>query len=122
MIKKLLGAAAMAAFACAIVPVSPANARMAGCSGENLEKTESAIETMADGEGKLEAQREIAHAQDALLNGKMGACAVHLTRAMHPDTMNQAPYGNTMNQSPEENTLQAPHEPQAQWKPIQPAL
>ena len=112
----------MAAVACAIVPVSPANARMAGCSGENLEKTESAIETMADGAGKLEAQREIAHAQDALLNGKMGACAVHLTRAMHPDTMNQAPYGNTMNQSPEENTPQAQHEPQAQWKPIQPAL
>ena len=38
-------------------------------------KTESMIETMADGEGKMVAQKEIAQAQDAMLSGKMGACA-----------------------------------------------
>ncbi len=85
MIKKLLGAAAMAAVAYAVVPASAA--KMAGCSGENLAKTESAIETMADGEGKIVAQKEVAQAQDALLSGRMGACAVHLSKAMHVGAM-----------------------------------
>jgi hypothetical protein len=81
MIKKLLGAAAMAAIAYAVVPASAA--KMAGCSGENLSKAESMIDAMADGEGKITAQKEIAQAQDALLGGKMGVCAVHLNKAMH---------------------------------------
>jgi hypothetical protein len=45
------------------------------------------IETMADGEGKIMAQKEIAQAQDALLNGKMGVCAMHLSKAMHVGTI-----------------------------------
>jgi hypothetical protein len=81
MLNKLLGAAAMAAVAYAVVPASAA--KMAGCSGENLSKTESAIEAMADGEGKLAAQKEIAAAQTAMLDGKMGVCAAHLSKAMH---------------------------------------
>jgi hypothetical protein len=81
MIKKLLGAAAMVAVAYSVVPASAA--KMAGCSGENLSKTESMIDTMADGEGKTAAQKEMAQAQDALLGGKMGACAMHLSKAMH---------------------------------------
>ena len=75
----------MVAIAYAAVPASAA--KMAGCSGENLSKTESMIEAMADGEGKTAAQKEIAQAQDALLSGKMGACAVHLSKAMHAGTM-----------------------------------
>ena len=81
MLNKLLGAVAMAAVAYAVVPASAA--KMAGCSGENLSKTESMIDTMADGEGKIAAQKEVAQAQDALLNGKMGVCAAHLSKAMH---------------------------------------
>jgi hypothetical protein len=81
MINKLLGAAAMAAVAFTVVPASAA--KMGGCSGDNLSKTESSIEAMADGEGKIVAQKEIAQAQDALLSGKMGACAAHLNKAMH---------------------------------------
>ena len=42
---------------------------------------------MADGEGKMMAQKEVAQAQDAMLNGKMGVCAMHLTKAMHAGTM-----------------------------------
>jgi hypothetical protein len=84
MLNKLLGAAAMAAVAYAVVPASAA--KMESCSGGNLTKTESMIETMADGEGKIMAQKEIAQAQDALLNGKMGACAMHLSKAMHVGT------------------------------------
>ena len=71
----------MAAVALAVVPASAA--KIGGCSGDNLSKTESMIETMADGEGKNVAQKEIAQAQDALLSGKMGACAAHLSKAMH---------------------------------------
>jgi hypothetical protein len=85
MSNKLLGAAAMAALILAVAPASAA--KMGGCSGENLAKTESMIDTMADGEGKMAAQKEIAQAQDALLNGKMGVCAMHLSKAMHAGSM-----------------------------------
>jgi hypothetical protein len=81
MSNKLLGAAAMVASLLAVQPASAA--KMGGCSSENLAKTESMIEAMADGEGKMAAQKEIAQAQDAMLNGKMGACAAHLGKAMH---------------------------------------
>ena len=74
----------MVAIAYAAVPASAA--KMAGCSGENLSKTESMIDAMADGEGKITAQKEVALAQTAMLDGKMGACAVHLTKAMHVGT------------------------------------
>jgi hypothetical protein len=80
MINKLLGAAAMAAIMYA-VPASAAH--LGGCSGENLTKTESAIETMADGDSKWAAEKEVAAAQSALLDSKWGACAVHLNKALH---------------------------------------
>ena len=86
MLNKLLIAAAMAAVAYA---TSPANAAKvsAGCSGGNLSKAESQIETMADGEGKSAAQKEVALAQTAMLGGKMGACGAHLSKAMHAGVM-----------------------------------
>jgi hypothetical protein len=77
---KLLGAAALAAVAYAAVP---ANAASGGCSGPNLTKTESMVEAMPDGEGKIVAQKEMALAQEAMLGGKMGACGMHLSKAMH---------------------------------------
>jgi hypothetical protein len=79
MIKKLLGAAAMAAVAFAVVPAHAAG----GCSSANLTKTETMVENMADGDSKIMAQKEIAAAQDAMLAGKMGACGMHLGKAMH---------------------------------------
>ena len=63
------------------VPASAAS--MAGCSSVNLEKTETAIEAMADGDGKWAAEKEVAMAQSAMLDGKMGACAAYLSKAMH---------------------------------------
>jgi hypothetical protein len=83
MLKKLLGAAAIAAIALAVVPAQAAKGGGGGCSGPNLAKTESTIENMADGEGKIMAQKEVALAQDAMLSGKMGACGMHLNKAMH---------------------------------------
>ena len=84
MLNKLLAAAAMAAIAYAVVPANAAKVS-AGCSGENLAKAESSIEAMADGEGKIVAQKEMALAQDAMLSGKMGACGMHLNKAMHAE-------------------------------------
>lgn len=71
----------MAAVIYSAVPASAAS--MGGCSGGNLEKTESAIEAMADGDGKWMAEKEVAAAQAAMLDGKMGVCAAHLCKAMH---------------------------------------
>jgi hypothetical protein len=85
MLNKLLAATAIAALAYAVSPADAARVK-AGCSGDNLSKTETMIENMADGEGKIAAQKEIAAAQDAMLSGKMGACASHLSKAMHVGT------------------------------------
>ena len=82
MLNKLLAATAIAVLAYAVSPADAARVK-AGCSGDNLSKTETIIENMADGEGKIAAQKEIAAAQDAMLSGKMGACASHLSKAMH---------------------------------------
>ncbi|MBP0115070.1 hypothetical protein EAV90_33385 [Bradyrhizobium vignae] len=84
--KKLLGVIAIAAAAFAVAPSHAAKHAMGGCSGANLEKTETAIENMADGDSKFVAQKEIAAAQDALLNGKMAACGAHLNKAMQATT------------------------------------
>jgi hypothetical protein len=85
MLKKLLGAAAMAAIVFAVVPAQAAKVG-GGCNSANLAKTESTIDTMADGENKITAQKEVAMAQDAMLSGKMGACGMHLSKAMHAET------------------------------------
>jgi hypothetical protein len=80
MINKLLGAAAIAA----VIAIAPASAaKMGGCSGENLTKTEAMIDTMHDGDSKSAAQKEVALAQAAMLDGKMGVCGAHLSKAMH---------------------------------------
>jgi hypothetical protein len=82
MIKTIIGAAAMAAVTLAIVPAQAAKMG-GGCSGANMAKTESSVEAMADGDSKWAAEKEMAAAQDAMLNGKMGACGMHLSKAMH---------------------------------------
>jgi hypothetical protein len=79
---KLLGVIAIAAVAFAVVPAQAAKHSMGGCSGANLEKTETAVENMADGDSKFVAEKEITAAQDAMLNGKMSACGMHLNKAM----------------------------------------
>ena len=82
MLNRLIAAAAVAAFAYAAAPANAAKVS-AVCSGDNLGKTETMLENMSDGEGKIMAQKEIAASQDALLSGKMGACSMHLSKAMH---------------------------------------
>jgi hypothetical protein len=128
MLKKLLGAAAMAASVYAFVPAHAAHLNV-GCGTDELARTEGALETMADGPGKFTAEREVAEAQDAMLKGSMTGCAMHLSRAMHAESMAQAPYastpygstpyGGTMAQAPAETPQQAPSQPQWGWKPMQ---
>lgn len=84
MITRLLGAAALAAVALSAVPASAA--RLQACSGPNLMKTESALELMADGDAKWQGYKEMTAAQTALLDGKMGECAGHLTKVMMIET------------------------------------
>jgi hypothetical protein len=77
-----LPSTAVAAIADTVVPANAAHV-VAGCSGPNLTKTESMIENMTDGDGKIVAQREVKMAQDSRLSGKIGACFMHLGKAMH---------------------------------------
>jgi hypothetical protein len=86
MINKLLGAAAMAAVILAVAPASAAK-MMGGCSGDNMMKTENMVEAMADGPSKDIGRKEITDAQTAMLDGKMGACGMHINKAMHVSTM-----------------------------------
>ena len=84
MIRRLLGAAAFAAVVLALAPAQAA--RLQACNPANLSKTEAVIETMADGDVKWVAFKEMADAQTALLDGKMSACAAHLTKASQAST------------------------------------
>jgi len=132
MLRKFLGAAAMAASAYAFVPAHAAHVHHAvnvsvGCSGDNFAKAESGVETMADSPAKFMAEREIAQAQDAMLNGQMSGCAMHLSRALraesvaqtpYPETMAPAPFASTAAQAPAETIQGAPAQPQFNWTPL----
>lgn len=126
MLRKLLGAAAMAAAAYAVVPAHAAHVHHAaqvgvGCSGDNFAKAEGGVETMADGPAKFTAEREIAQAQDAMLSGAMSGCSMHLGRAMRAESAGQAPYPGTMAPAPFVSTaVQAPVETTQQAQPQTP--
>ncbi|MBR0756845.1 hypothetical protein JQ604_32090 [Bradyrhizobium jicamae] len=106
MLRKSFGAAAVAA---AVFAFAPAQAKHVhhhaanvgvGCSGDNFAKAEGDVETMADSPGKFMAEREIAEAQDDMLGGKMGGCAIHLSRALRDESVAQAPYPGTIAPAP----------------------
>jgi len=132
MLRKLLGAAAIAATAYAFVPAHAAHVHHAvrvgiGCSGDNFAKAEGGVETMADVPAKFMAQREIAQAQDAMLSGNMSGCATHLGRALrdesvaqapYPGTMAPAPFASTAAPAPAETTQGPPQQPQFNWAPM----
>jgi hypothetical protein len=137
MLRKLLGAAAMAASAFAFVPAHAAHVHHArvhhavhvgvGCSGDNFAKAEGGVETMADTPAKFMAEREIAQAQDAMLSGQMSGCAMHLGRALRDESVAQAPYPGTMAPvpfsstsapAPVETMQGPPQQPQFNWAPM----
>ena len=128
MLRKLLGAAAMAASAFALVPAQAAHVHHArvhhavhvgvGCSGDSFAKAEGGVETMADVPAKFAAQREIAQAQDAMLSGNMSGCAMHLGQALRAESVAQTPYPETMAPAPFATTQEAPPQPQWNWTPL----
>jgi hypothetical protein len=85
MINKLLGAAAMAAVVFAVAPASAA--KMMGCGGDNMMKVETMVEGMPDGDAKWQSYKEITAANAAYLDGHMGACSEHLSKAAHMGMM-----------------------------------
>jgi hypothetical protein len=134
MLRKVLGAAAIAATAYAFVPAAHARhihhtAHVGvGCSGDNFAKAEGEVEAMADGPAKFMAEREIAQAQDAMLSGKMSGCAMHLGRALraesvaqtpYPGAMAPAPFASTAARGPAETTQEALPQPHWNWAPLQ---
>jgi len=54
-----------------------------GCSGDNLAKTESTIDIMADGPNKITAQKE-GRWRRTPCSAADGACGMHLSKAMPP--------------------------------------
>jgi hypothetical protein len=131
MLRKLLGAAAMAATAYAFVPAYAAHVHHGahvgvGCSGDSFAKAEGEVETMADSPSKFMAEKEIAEAQDAMLSGKMSGCAMHLSQALRDERMAETPYPGMMapapfatsTVAPAETTQEAPPPPQANWTPL----
>jgi hypothetical protein len=132
MLRKLVGAAALAASAFAFVPAQAAHVHHAmrvgvGCSGDNFAKAEGTVETMPDSSAKFTAEREIAQAQDAMLGGKMSGCSMHLARALraesvgptpYVETMGPAPFASTAMQAPAETMQAAPQQPQFNWTPM----
>jgi hypothetical protein len=122
MLRKLLGAAAMAAAAYSFVPAYAAHHHAArtgvGCSGDTFAKAEGDVEAMADGPSKYMAEREIAAAQDAMLSGKMGGCAMHLSQALRDESGAQTPGMMFATPTMQPPGQAAPSQPQANWQPL----
>ena len=74
----------MAAVVFAVAPASAAKMTMMGCGGDNMMNVENMVEAMPDGDAnKMMGRKEIVAAQSAMLEGNMGACSAHLSRAAH---------------------------------------
>lgn len=83
MIKTMLGVA-MISVALTSAPVS---ARVSGCDGGSLAKIGNALEVMADGPGRAALAIEVAAVNDAISKGDMHACAVHIRKAEHLESV-----------------------------------
>ena len=83
MIKTILGTAIISV----ALASAPASARIAGCDTASLTKAGSALEVMADGPGRAALAVEVAAVNDAISKGDMRACAVHIRKAEHLESM-----------------------------------
>jgi hypothetical protein len=80
----VLPAAAIAAIAFTAVPASAAKMRAAGCSSDSIAKAEATVDAMPDTDAnKQMGFKEMTDANEALVSGKMGECAVHLNKVLH---------------------------------------
>ena len=82
--KLVLPAAALAAIAFATSPASAAKMRAVGCSNDSIAKAEATVDAMPDTDAnKQTGFKEMTDANEALVSGKMGECAMHLNKVMH---------------------------------------
>jgi hypothetical protein len=82
--KLALPAAALAAGLFATAPASAAKMHAVGCSGDSIAKAEATVDAMPDTDtNKQMGYKEMTDANEALVGGKMGECAMHLNKVMH---------------------------------------
>ena len=80
----VLPAAAIAAIALTTLPASAAKMHAASCSSDNIAKAEAMVDGMPDTDtNKQTGFKEMTDANEALVGGKMGECAMHLRKVMH---------------------------------------
>ena len=80
----VLPVAAVAAIAFTAVPASAAKMHAAGCSSDNIAKAEAMVDGMPDTDtNKQMGYKEMTDANEALVSGKMGECAMHLGKVMN---------------------------------------
>jgi hypothetical protein len=82
--KLVLPAAAIAAITFAAAPAPAAKMHAAGCGGDSIAKAEATVDALPDTDSnKQRGYKEMTDANEALVSGKMGECAMHLNKVMH---------------------------------------
>lgn len=61
--------------------VTPASAKMMACTSENMAKTTGAMNTMADGPGKMAMAKEMGMANADISKGNMRSACAHYMKA-----------------------------------------
>jgi hypothetical protein len=80
----VLSAAALAIIVFAVAPASAAKVKAVGCSADSIAKAASIVDGLPDTDAnKLVGHKEMTDANQALVNGKMGECAMHVNKVMH---------------------------------------
>jgi hypothetical protein len=70
---------ALAVVALVAFAVAPASAKSMACTGENMAKTTSSMNTMPEGPGKMAMAKEMGKANTEMSKGNMrGACAAYM--------------------------------------------
>jgi hypothetical protein len=66
---------------------TPASAKMMGCSGENMAKTNMMMTGMADGPGKMGMSKEMGMANMEMSKGNMRSACMHYMKAQKASMM-----------------------------------
>lgn len=87
MIKYLVSAALLVCFA------APASAAMMKCSGENMAKSATMMQTMPDGPAKMGMAKEMGMANIAMSKGNMRGACMHYMKAQKMGMMKSGGMG-----------------------------
>ena len=75
---------------------APASAEMKKCTGENMAKTSTMMQTMQDGPGKMAMGKEMGMANMEMSKGDMRKACKHYMNAQKMGTMQPSPGGMKM--------------------------